>query len=44
MKERMRAIVFQGKHKFRLKDVPVPQPGEKEVLIKVDTCGVCGTG
>ena len=43
MKERMRAIVFEGKHKFGLKDVPAPQPGEKEVLIKVDTCGVCGT-
>ncbi len=44
MKEKMRAIVFEGRHKFGLKDVPVPQPGEKEVLIKVDTCGVCGAG
>jgi len=44
MKDRMKAIVFEGKHKFGLKDVPVPQPEEKEVLIKVDTCGVCGSG
>ena len=40
----MKAIVLEGEHKFELKDVPVPQPGEKDVLIKVDTCGICGSG
>ncbi|MFQ5835254.1 MAG: alcohol dehydrogenase catalytic domain-containing protein [bacterium] len=43
IKGRMKAIVFKGKHKFELKEVPVPRLGEKDVLIKVDTCGVCGT-
>ena len=41
--EVMKAIVVAGKHKYELKDMPVPQPGEKDVLIKVDVCGVCGT-
>src|SRR5512143_1181034 len=26
-----------------LKDVPVPEPGDNEVLIKVHACGVCRT-
>ncbi len=43
MQDRMKAIVFEGEHRFELKDVPVPQPGEKDVLISVDTCGICGT-
>jgi D-arabinitol dehydrogenase (NADP+) len=44
MKDRMKAIVFEDGHRFELKDVPLPQPEEKDVLIKVDTCGVCGSG
>lgn len=40
----MRALV---KHPdevgLRLEDVPVPQPGQDDVLIKVHTTGICGT-
>ena len=39
----MKAIVFEDKGKYKLKEVPVPKIGEEDVLIKVDTCGICGT-
>lgn len=39
----MQAIVFEDKGKYSLKDVPIPKIGEEDVLIKVDTCGICGT-
>lgn len=39
----MKAIVFEDKGKYEFKEVPVPEVGEEDVLIKVDTCGVCGT-
>ena len=28
---------------LRLQDVPVPQPGEREVLVQVEACGICRT-
>ena len=28
---------------LRLADLPIPEPGEKEVLIRVNACGVCHT-
>lgn len=28
---------------LRLADLPIPEPGEKEVLIRVSSCGVCHT-
>lgn len=43
MEGMMKAVVFEEKGKYRLKEVPIPQLGEKDVLIKVDTCGLCGT-
>jgi len=43
MEGTMKAIVFEDKGKYGLKEVPIPQLGEKDVLIKVDTCGICGT-
>lgn len=39
----MRALVLEGKGRLRLAEVPLPQPGEKEVLIRVRACGVCGS-
>jgi propanol-preferring alcohol dehydrogenase len=30
-------------HPLKLVDLPVPQPGDGELLIKVSTCGVCHT-
>lgn len=39
----MKAARFYEKHKLIVEDVPVRQPSENEVLIKVRYCGVCGT-
>lgn len=40
----MRAIVLEqtgGPENLKLKDWPVPKPGEREVLLKVHACAVC---
>jgi L-iditol 2-dehydrogenase len=39
----MRAVVYRGINDMRLETVPVPQIGPGELLIKIATCGVCGT-
>lgn len=39
----MRAGVYREKGVVRVEEVPVPQVGEGEVLIKVAACGICGT-
>src|SRR5580704_14384255 len=39
----MRAAVYRGINDMRLETVPVPQIGPGELLIKIATCGVCGT-
>ena len=39
----MRALVYRGINDMRLEIVPVPQIGPGELLIKIATCGVCGT-
>jgi L-iditol 2-dehydrogenase len=39
----MRAAVYYGKDDVRLETVPVPEVGPGEVLVRVHTCGICGT-
>lgn len=39
----MRAAVYHGKEDVRLEEVPVPEIGPGELLIRVHTCGICGT-
>ena len=39
----MRAAVYHGKDDVRLETVPVPAIGRGELLIRVHTCGICGT-
>jgi L-iditol 2-dehydrogenase len=39
----MRAGVYRDKGVVRVEEVPVPEVGEREVLIKVAACGICGT-
>ena len=39
----MRAAVYRGVNDVRLETVPVPQIGPGEILIRVHTCGICGT-
>ena len=39
----MLAAVYRGVNNVRLETVPVPQIGAGELLVRVHTCGVCGT-
>jgi L-iditol 2-dehydrogenase len=39
----MRAAVYRGKGRVVVEDVPVPSIGAGEVLIRVASCGICGT-
>src|SRR3954471_5633087 len=39
----MTAAVYRGKEDVRLETVPVPDIGPGEILVKVHTCGICGT-
>jgi L-iditol 2-dehydrogenase len=39
----MLAAVYRGVNDVRLETVPVPEIGAGELLIRVHTCGVCGT-
>ena len=40
---RMRAAVLHAVGDLRIEDLPVPEPGPGEVLVRVSVCGVCGT-
>jgi L-iditol 2-dehydrogenase len=39
----MLAAVYRGPNDVRLETVPVPQIGPGEVLVRIHTCGICGT-
>ena len=39
----MQAAVYRGQGEVRLESVPVPEIGPGELLIRVHTCGICGT-
>lgn len=39
----MKALVLTGPKSLSIQDIPVRDPGEKEILIEVKACGVCGT-
>jgi L-iditol 2-dehydrogenase len=39
----MRAVVYRGVNDMRVETVPVPAIGAGELLVKVATCGICGT-
>ncbi len=39
----MRAVVYRGINDLRLENVPVPDIGPGELLVKVAVCGVCPT-
>jgi L-iditol 2-dehydrogenase len=41
--ETMQAAVYRGVDDVRIETVPVPEIGPGEVLIKVHSCGICGT-
>src|SRR6185312_16802664 len=39
----MRAVVYRGVNDMRVETVPVPKISAGELLIRVATCGICGT-
>ncbi len=39
----MRAAVWHGYKDLRIEEKPVPEPGNGQVLIRVDWAGICGT-
>src|SRR6267154_834568 len=43
VQQTMQDAVYRGKDDVRLETVPVPEIGPGEVLIRVHTCGICGT-
>ncbi|KAH9835287.1 NADP+-dependent D-mannitol dehydrogenase [Rhodofomes roseus] len=43
MSAQMKAVQYESPRNFTLTEVPIPKPGDDEVLLKVTCCGVCGT-
>jgi L-iditol 2-dehydrogenase len=39
----MKAAVYRGVNDVRLEEVPVPEVAPGEILVRVHTCGICGT-
>lgn len=39
----MKAVVFLGPKEMEVRDVPEPQCGPDEVVLKINACAVCGT-
>ncbi|KAF2093741.1 GroES-like protein [Rhizodiscina lignyota] len=39
----MKAARWYGRKDIRIEDVPEPVPGENEVLVEVEWCGICGS-
>ncbi len=43
MNKTMKAFVAEAPKKWGIKEVPIPEPKENEVLIKMETSGICHT-
>ena len=41
--ETMLAAIYHGQNDMRLERVPVPKIGPGELLVRIHTCGICGT-
>jgi len=39
----MKQIMLHGPDDWRLDDIPDPQPGPRDALIRIAACGICGT-
>jgi len=39
----MKALELSGTRSFHYRDMPVPEFGPEEVLVKVEACGICGS-
>lgn len=43
MTKTMQAAVLTGPQRFELQAMPLPEPGEGQVLIRIEGCGVCAS-
>jgi L-iditol 2-dehydrogenase len=41
--DQMLAAIYYGQNDMRLETVPVPRIGPGELLVRIHTCGICGT-
>jgi D-arabinitol dehydrogenase (NADP+) len=39
----VKAAYYEARHKVAVRDAPEPEPGPKDILIRVRACGICGT-
>ena len=39
----MRAVIVEKPGVVRVDDVPAPEPGPDEAVVRVGACGICGT-
>jgi len=39
----MKALVLEEYKKLTLSDVPKPEPGERDLLVRIQACGICGS-
>ena len=39
----MKAAVYQGNQKLVIEELPVPEPGPGEILVKISHSAICGT-
>ena len=39
----MKAAVYQGKQQIVVEDLPIPEPGPSEILVKIGYSAICGT-
>ena len=39
----MKALLLTKYQKLEITDMPQPEPGAKEVLVRVGACGICGS-
>jgi threonine dehydrogenase-like Zn-dependent dehydrogenase len=43
MAETMRSAIARGAGRMEIEERPVPQPGDGQVLLRVQRCGICGS-
>ena len=39
----MKALVYHGNHDLRIQNVPYPEMGLSDAILKIDYCGICAT-